>query len=48
MLIGRYLSTPIPYTAVSCGLVIKETLPISVFLAVSTVNKVNYKLYRPV
>ena len=35
-----------PYTAISCGLVITETLPISIFLAVSTVNKVSYKLYR--
>ena len=25
---------------------ITETLPISIFLAVSTVNKVSYKLYR--
>ena len=25
---------------------IKETLPISIFVAVSTVNKVSYKLYR--
>ena len=41
-----YLSTYTPYTAISCGLVIKETLPISIFLAVSTVNKVSYKLYR--
>ena len=37
---------PNPYTAISCGLVITETLPISIFLAVSTVNKVSYKLYR--
>ena len=35
-----------PYTAISCGLAITETLPISIFLAVSTVNKVSYKLYR--
>ena len=35
-----------PYTAIPCGLVITETLPISIFLAVSTVNKVSYKLYR--
>ena len=28
------------------GLVITETLPISIFLAVSSVNKVSYKLYR--
>ena len=48
MLIGRHLSTPIPYTAISCRLVIKETFPISIFLMVSAVNKVNYKLYRPV
>ena len=41
-----YLSTYTPYTAISCGLVVKETLPISIFLAVSTVNKVSYKLYR--
>jgi len=26
--------------------VITETFPISIFLAVSTVNKVSYKLYR--
>ena len=31
---------PNPYTAISCWLVIKETLPISIFLEVSTVNKV--------
>ena len=35
-----------PYTAIPFGLAIKETLPISIFLAVSTVNKVSYKLYR--
>ena len=35
-----------PYMSISCGLVITETLPISIFLAVSTVNKVSYKLYR--
>ena len=35
-----------PYTAIPCGMVITETLPISIFLAVSTVNKVSYKLYR--
>ena len=34
------------YPAIYCGLVITETLPISIFLAVSTVNKVSYKLYR--
>ena len=34
------------YSAIPCGLVITETLPISIFLAVSTVNKVSYKLYR--
>ena len=34
------------YTAIPCGLAIKETLPISIFLAVSTVSKVSYKLYR--
>jgi len=38
----------IPYTAISCGLVITETLPISIFLAVSTVNKVRYKLYSKI
>jgi len=27
---------------------IKETLPISIFVVVSTVNKVSYKFYRPV
>ena len=32
--------------AIPCGVVITETLPISIFLAVSTVNKVSYKLYR--
>ena len=36
----------LPYTAIPCGVVITETLPISIFLAVSTVNKVSYKLYR--
>ena len=41
-----YLSTYTPYTDISCGVVIKETLPISIFLAVSSVNKVSYKLYR--
>ena len=35
-----------PYIAIPCGLVITETLPILIFLAVSTVNKVSYKLYR--
>ena len=35
-----------PYTAIPYGLVSTETLPISIFLAVSTVNKVSYKLYR--
>ena len=34
------------YTAIFCGLTIKETLPISIFLAVSAVSKVSYKLYR--
>ena len=34
------------YPAIYYGLVITETLPISIFLAVSTVNKVSYKLYR--
>ena len=43
---NSYLSTPTSYTAISCGLAITETLPISIFLAVSTVNKVSYKLYR--
>jgi len=28
------------------GCVITETLPISIFLAFSTVNKVSYKFYR--
>ena len=41
-----YVSTQTPYTATPFGLAIKETLPISIFLAVSTVNKVNYKFYR--
>ncbi len=35
-----------PYIAIHCGVAIKETLPISIFVAVSTVNKVSYKLYR--
>ena len=35
-----------PYIAIHCGVAIKKTLPISIFLAVSTVNKVSYKLYR--
>ena len=43
---NSHLSTPTSYTAISCGLAITETLPISIFLAVSTVNKVSYKLYR--
>ena len=34
------------YTAIFCGLTIKETLSISIFLAVSAVSKVSYKLYR--
>ena len=42
----RILESEAPHTAISCGLAIKETLPISIFLAVSTVNKVSYKLYR--
>ena len=36
----------LPYTVIPFRLAIKETLPISIFLAVSTVNKVSYKLYR--
>ena len=43
---NSHLSTPTSYTAISFGLEIKETLPISIFLAVSTVNKVSYKFYR--
>ena len=42
----RILESEAPHTAISCGLAIKETLPISIFLAVSTVNKVSYKFYR--
>ena len=37
---NSHLSTPTSYTAISCGLAITETLPISIFLAVSTINKV--------
>ena len=46
LLLYRILESEAPHTAISCGLAIKETLPISIFLAVSTVNKVSYKLYR--
>ena len=42
----RILGSEAPHTAISCGLVIKETLPISIFLALSTVNKVSYRFYR--
>ena len=43
---NSHLSIPTSYTTISCWLVITETLPISIFLAVSTFNKVSYKLYR--
>ena len=43
---NRYLPTSIHCSDISCGIAIKETLPISIFLALSTVNKVRYKFYR--
>ena len=43
---NSYLYTPNSLNSYFLRVAIKETLPISIFLALSTVNKVSYKLYR--